>query len=301
MAQKGLFLVSASYDLTISVTDLSSDSASTTTPLKFILQNAQANRIIELPGNRFAVASNPYILIYNRTAKTNKPCQSIQGHQTNVTDLCTDGTRLYSCSEDESWRIWDFSQQRLIASFNTGCCLNTICLMCDNKLVVTGNDNGKVEVWDSQDGRLLSSARFSQKAIRSIVPSNNGSSAIVGCQDGTVVIADVSASSVTELRRVHAHDAYITRVAASPDGRLFATASSDSTAKVWAFDTCECVHTLRDQSQTRWVWDVAFTPDSRMVCTGGTDKACRVWSAETGELKRQIEWHQKGVTCIAVM
>ncbi|KAH0791134.1 WD repeat protein [Histomonas meleagridis] len=301
MAQKPLFLVSASYDLTISVTDLSSESSSSAAPLKFILQNAQANRIIKFAEDRFAVASNPYIFIYNRTAKTNKPYQNLQGHQTNVTDLFFDGNRLYSCSEDETWKIWDPSQSRPIASFMTGCCLNTICLMCENKLVLTGNDNGKVEVWNSQNGKLLSSTRFSQKAIRSIVPSNHENDAIIGCQDGTVVIASVTPTAVTELRRVQAHDAFITRVAASPDGKLFATASSDSTAKLWWTETCELAHKLEDQSQTRWVWDVAFTPNSQFVCTGGTDKVCRVWNAQTGALLRQIERHQKGVTCIAVI
>ena len=299
MNQSGPFLVAASYDLSISVTDIS---MCTSAPIKFGLQNAQANKIIGLPSNRFAVASNPFIFIYNRTAKTNKPGQSYQGHQTNVTDLCTDGSKLYSCSEDETWRVWDFSQPRAVATYQTGCCLNTITLINENKWVVTGKDNGNGEVWEADTGKLILSERFSPKAIRSIVPSNNGNIIVIGCQDGNAVIADVTAEGIKELRRVNAHpNAFITRVAASKDGRLFATASSDSTAKIWNFEDCSLVNVLEDQSQTKWIWDVAFTNDCKLICTGGTDKVCRIWDVETGTLKKQIEWHQKGVTCIAII
>ena len=301
MNQKGPFLIAASYDLTISVTDLSTDASAVAAPLKFGLQNAQANRIIGLSGSRFAVASNPFIFVYDRTAKTNKPHQTFQGHQTNVLDLCTDGTHLYSCSEDESWRVWDFTQLRPTAVYQTGSCLNAICLMRDNSVIVTGNDRDQVEVWNVSDGKKICDLKLGQSTIRSIAPIGKDGLAAVGCLDGTAVIVRVGESEVTEVRRVQAHTEPITHVAASPDGKYFATASADSTAKLWHVETGELKVTLEDQVQTRWVWDVAFTPDSKFVCTGGTDKVCRIWDVETGALQRSVEWHQKGVTCIAII
>lgn len=298
---RGPYLIAASYDLTISVTDLSTDANGVAAPLKFGLQNAQANRIIGLPGSRFAVASNPFIFVYDRTAKTNKPHQTFQGHQTNVMDLCTDGNRLYSCSEDESWRVWEFGQNRATAVYQTGCCLNAICLVQNNTLVVTGNDRGQVEVWSATDGKKLTDLKLGQDAIRSIEPIGGDGRAVVGCLDGTAVIVQIDASSVQEIKRIVAHTSQITHVAASPDGMWFATASADSTAKIFNVETGELHVKLADPGQTKWVWDVAFTADSKLVCTGGTDKVCRVWDVETGTLKRQVEWHQKGVTCISVI
>ena len=300
----GPFLTAASYDITISVTDLSNETAAFSTPMKFGLQNAQANRIIGLTGSRFAVASNPYIFVYDRTAKTNKPVMTFQGHQTNVTDLCTDGTKIYSCSEDETWKVYDTAQPnggRAIASYQTNCCLNAITLLCDNKCVLTGNDRGQIELWSVADGKQLQQLRVSQSPVRSLAPSGNEGLVIVGCQDGNVVIVKVDENSINIIKSVKAHDEILTRVAASPDGKLFATASADSTAKLWYVDSCELKAKLADPNQTRWIWDVAFTPDSQRICTGGTDKVCRVWDVNTGELKKQVEWHQKGVTCIAII
>lgn len=303
MAQKkgGPYLIAASYDLTISVTDLSTSASHGLVPMKFGLQTAQANRIIGLSGSRFAVASNPYIFVYDRTAKTNKAHQTFQGHQTNVLDLCTDGTHLYSCSEDESWRVWDFSMSRPTAVYQTGSCLNAICLMRDNSVIVTGNDRDQVEVWNVSDGKKICDLKLGQSTIRSIAPIGTEGLAIVGCLDGEAVLVSVGESEVTEVKRIQAHTQPITHVAASPDGKLFATASADSTAKLWDVGTCELKVTLSDPGQSRWIWDVAFTADSKQVCTGGTDKVCRVWDVETGALQRCVECHQKGVTCISLV
>jgi G protein beta subunit-like protein len=297
---RGPYLVAASYDLTISVTDLSTDYAGVGAP-RFGLQNAQANRIIPTVGTRFAVASNPSIFLYDRTAKTNKPIQTLQGHQVNATDLATDGTRLFSSSEDETWKIWDFAQNRPLSSTQATSSLNTIALIHGGAAVVTGNDRGQVEVWGTADGQLLSQNRVSAAGIRSIVAAGTTGLIVVGCIDGLAVTARVNGPDVGDVQKVSAHAQAITRVAASPDGRTFATASADSSAKLWDIETRELKATLVDRNQTRWIWDVVFTEDSATVCTGGTDKVCRVWDAQTGQLKRAIEGHQKGVTCIALL
>lgn len=300
MTQRGPYLIAASYDLTISVTDLATDASGVAANLKFGLQNAQANRIIPLNGSRFAVASNPYIFVYDRTAKTNKPIQTFQGHQANVTDLCTDGQNMFSSSEDKSWRRWDFTQPRPVNIYPTACCLNTIAIACNKEVIVTGNDRGQVEAWDIKDGKALTQLRVSQSSIRSIVVYNDNK-AVVGCQDGNVVLITIDATAITEIKKIKCHDSFLTRVAVSANELLFATASADSTAKVFSIETGECKTTLADSNQSRWVWDVAFTDQDTKVCTGGTDKVCRIWNVENGALLRQIEWHQKGVTCIAVI
>jgi G protein beta subunit-like protein len=283
------------------VTDLSSDAVSIAAPLKFGLQNAQGNRVIPLQGSRFAVASNPSIHIYDRTAKTNKPFQTCQGHQTNVTDLVTDGTRLFSSSEDETWKTWDFTTSRAIATAQGSSPLNTITLVNSDSQIVTGNDHGQVEIWNANDQTLIAQHKIGTSAIRSIVAGPVPGSIVAGCIDGAAFTAVITGSEIAHIRKIQAHESPITRVAVAPNGELYATASADASTKLWDWNSGELKVKLADRNQTRWIWDVAFTADSRWVCTGGTDKVCRVWDVETGQLKRQIEWHQKGITCITVI
>ena len=106
---------------------------------------------------------------------------------------------------------------------------------------------------------------------------------------------------MTVIRTIEAHQNVLTRVAASPNGKYFATASADSTAIIWDVETGEMYYRLEDKAQTQWIWDVCFSADSTFVVTGGTDKFIRVWDLEKKTLKKTYEWHTKGVTCLTIL
>jgi eukaryotic-like serine/threonine-protein kinase len=70
-------------------------------------------------------------------------------------------------------------------------------------------------------------------------------------------------------------------VAFSPDGRRFATTSSDGTVKVWDVATRQPLHTLTDH--TDWVWSVAFSPEGRRLASASQDRTVRLWDVTTGQ------------------
>jgi len=298
---QGTHLIAASYDLTISVTDLSLDTSSGAAPTKFSLQNAQANKIIAINKTRFVVASNPFIFLFDRTVKSTKPLQTFQGHQSNVTDLCYDDQFLYSCSEDKTWHKWDFSKSRSISVVNNGNCLNTMTLLNKNSQIATGNDRGKIDVYNLADNSNIASKKIASCPIRSIAECGENGPLIVGAQDGKVYIVKIDGPEISILNTFEAHKAILTRVTPSPNGKLFATTSADSTTAVWDIDTCQLVAKLEDPAQTRWVWDAKFFSDSTHIATGGTDKICRIWNIIDKKPLRTIEWHQKGVTCLTLI
>lgn len=304
MQSTGPFLVAASYDLTMSVTDLSIDASLAVAPTRISIQNAQANRIIPYTDTKFIVASNPYIYIFDRTMKSNKYTQMFQGHQSNVTDLCTTGNFLFSSSEDKSWQKWEFGKNRAIKTVPTGVCLNAICLIKEKTVLVTGNDHGQVEFWNPNTTEKIATQKLGPSPVRSIAECGKNGPIVAGLQDGHAVLftyENDGEPKITIKQTIEAHPNVLTRVAASANGKYFATASADSTAIVWDVETGNVVFRLEDKAQTQWIWDVCFSADSTFIVTGGTDKICRVWDLQKKTLTRTIEWHTKGVTCLTLL
>ena len=79
------------------------------------------------------------------------------------------------------------------------------------------------------------------------------------------------------------HDAFVTCVAAAPDGRII-TGSRDQTVKVWRDGACE--RTIHAHSAV--VRAVAALPDGRRFLSGSNDGTAKLWSFD-GERERTFE------------
>jgi WD40 repeat protein len=88
-----------------------------------------------------------------------------------------------------------------------------------------------------------------------------------------------------------AHDAGVTRIAASPDGRWIVSGAADGSILVWEVATNETVAELKRvpvlfKGHEEEVWDpsVIFAPDSETFASASLDKTVCVWKRKTGEI-----------------
>ena len=65
------------------------------------------------------------------------------------------------------------------------------------------------------------------------------------------------------------HKTYVNCVAFSPDGKRFATGSTDKTVRIWNSATGDLESTL--SSHKGAVWNLAFSPDGRLLAISGED------------------------------
>jgi COMPASS component SWD3 len=130
------------------------------------------------------------------------------------------------------------------------------------------------------------------------------------------------------------HEAEITAIVISPDSRVIATGSADTTLKIWNLETGKLICTLG--SHLTWGahkqrivslaggWDrniqlrqlsnpdsqitlsghfnsinaIAFSPDGRTVVSASADGNIKFWNASTGEHIHTLCGHQNSVTCL---
>lgn len=99
------------------------------------------------------------------------------------------------------------------------------------------------------------------------------------------------------------HTDIITAIAYSPDGKMFASASRDSTIKLWDSATNKEVKTL--YGHTRGIRKIAFSPDGKVLASIGSDNKLLLWNLATGsssiafdktDFKRPISFSADGKT-----
>ena len=82
-----------------------------------------------------------------------------------------------------------------------------------------------------------------------------------------------------------------------PDGQLLASASDNSSVRLWDPNTRALQRILKGHSD--WVRAVAFRPDGQLLASASDDRSVRLWDPTTGALRNTLTGHSGGVRGVA--
>jgi WD40 repeat protein len=200
-----------------------------------------------------------------------------------------DGQMIVSGHNDGNVKLWrlDETTPKIIANYSTT--TRGVNFNLDGQIVASGHDNGMVNLW-SLDGVLLGSFKHPNQAAN-----------IIFVPDSQLIITE--AENVIYLwhqdgtlhKKWVAHQAGISALVLSPNGKVLASTSQDTTTKLWHLDGT-LLTTLVGHSAA--VWDIAFSPDGKTLVTVSGDKTVKIWSVEGIELST-LKAHRSTVRTIA--
>ena len=155
----------------------------------------------------------------------------------------------------------------------------------DGSLLAAGYRDGVVNIWDIQNGTVLSSFNDHDSQASAVAFSSDGKWFASGARDKTILLRNTQDWSIVhELRR---HTDSITQIAFSPDSNLLVSSALDQTARLWNVEDGSLTATLL--GHTNQVKSVAFSPDGKYILTGSSDSSMRLWDATDGILLQTVE------------
>ncbi|KAI0462942.1 hypothetical protein LJB42_003746 [Komagataella kurtzmanii] len=120
-----------------------------------------------------------------------------------------------------------------------------------------------------------------------------GSLIAVSFANGTIQVLDQDGHRVKELK---GHTLGVSDLSWSDDGRYLASASDDTTVKIWSIESFKCVKTL--VGHTYHVNCVKFNHKGNLLISGSSDEAIRVWDINNSKCLKTLCAHSDPISAV---
>lgn len=249
-------------------------------------------------------SKDPDDVDYNRALSVDIP-----GHRTDVRSLAlSSDDRMLSSASNGTLKIWNTRTESCLRTLDCGYALCSAFLPGD-KIVVVGNKNGELEVFDIASSTLLDTIQAHDGPVWALQVHPDGKSMVTGSADKSakfwsfqVVQEEILGTKRTtpKLKLSHTRTLKVSddilSLRFSPDARLLAVSLLDNTVKVFFIDTLKLFLNLYGHKLPVLNMDISY--DSKLIVTCSADKTVRLWGLDFGDCHKAFFAHQDSVMAV---
>ncbi|KAI9459860.1 hypothetical protein BJY52DRAFT_1364640 [Lactarius psammicola] len=237
------------------------------------------------------MSSSDAVVISVTTGET--LCQ-LGGHGASVRTVAysPSGKRIATGCDDRRLRIFEANGALLFGPFELHSdWILSLAWSPDGQRIVTGSDDGKVKVVAAETGHVICDTAFHNDWVRTVVYTTE-----------TVRIYDAATGEASGEAWVTGQTGYIRAIAISPDNKVLAAGSDDSTIVLYDMDGRSTInqpltgHTsvsifgiwvksqnFADLGIAQAIRSLTFSNDGQLLASGSDDSTVRLWEVQTGK------------------
>ena len=199
-----------------------------------------------------------------------------------------DSKYIYTTGADGKIIKWDLnSLNSSVIAENTKNKIRSLAISKDGNQLVGAMDDGQILMWNLKKENEMEVIYHEKGDIATAIAFSPIESHLVvkGFESGKVYIWDLNKSE--KAHELEGHDARISDITFSEDGKYIASSSFDRSVRIWNMINPKQEPIVLNDHQD-WVKSIIFTPDDKSLVTGCRDNVVRVFPLDINLLANNI-------------
>ncbi|KAL5512021.1 PFS2 [Sanghuangporus vaninii] len=174
------------------------------------------------------------------------------------------------------------------------CPVNCVSWTPEGRRVLTGSTSGEFTLWNGLTFNFETILQAHDSAVRALSFSRAGAYLVSADQTGVIKYFQPNMNNLTAWQ---GHREAVRDISFSPDDARFATASDDSTVRIWNFEEQKEERVLSGHG-----WDVRcvqWHPTKGLLVSGGKDNLVKFWDPRTGTCLSTLHQHKNTIQALA--
>jgi WD40 repeat protein len=197
---------------------------------------------------------------------------------------------------DKTIKLWSMTTGQTKRTIQTNTYVWSLTMLNNNIHLAAGLSNGDINIYNINDGNLVSSLKGHTSVVMDLVQISNELLASSGGWDTTVRLWNLTTNTCKFILTGHT-DSVRSLKQITPS--ILASGSDDRTIKLWDITSGQLKRTLT--GHTNWIWFSVDLLNSQTLVSGSTDQTIKLWNWSKGECLNTIQTPGSHIRSLAVI